>query len=185
MRSVNDILKLVCTFLNERNINYCIVGGFAVIIHGNPRSTMDIDFVLQIEEKDIPDVVKFLRDNNFFADEDDMRAAFSEKSHCTVEDKETMYRLDIKGMYNEMDERVLKNKVQIEYLGTSINIASAEDTIANKLLFGREQDINDALGIYVRQKQKLDMNYLEALCMRLGVDEELKRLIVKSGMRSN
>lgn len=179
MRSVNDILKLVCTFLNERNINYCIVGGFAVIIHGNPRSTMDIDFVLQIEEKDIPEVVKFLQDNNFFADEEDMRAAFLEKSHSTVEDKETMYRLDIKGMYNEMDERVLKNKVRVGYLGTTIYVASAEDTIANKLLFGREQDINDALGIYVRQKQKLDMNYLEALCLRLGVQEELKNLMRK------
>ncbi len=58
MRSVNDILKLVCTFLNQRNIDYCIVGGFAVIIHGNPRSTMDIDFV--IGEKDILDIVKDL-----------------------------------------------------------------------------------------------------------------------------
>lgn len=179
MRSVNDILKLVCTFLNERNINYCIVGGFAVIIHGNPRSTMDIDFVLQIEEKDIPIVVKFLQDNNFFADEEDMRAAFLEKSHCTVEDKETMYRLDIKGMYNEMDERVLKNKVWVEHLATTIYVASAEDTIANKLLFGREQDINDALGIYVRQKPRLDMNYLDTLCMRLGVHEELKNLMRK------
>jgi hypothetical protein len=108
-----------------------------------------------------------------------MRAAFSEKSHCTVEDKETMYRLDIKGMYNEMDERVLKNKVLVEYLGTTIYVASAEDTIANKLLFGREQDINDALGIYVRQKQKLDTNYLDTLCMRLGVHEELKNLMRK------
>ncbi len=60
--------------------------------------------------------VKFLQDNNFFSDEEDMRAAFSEKSHCTVEDKETMFRLDIKGVYNEMDERVLKNKIKVEVI---------------------------------------------------------------------
>jgi len=179
MRTINEILRLVCTFLNEKNINYCIVGGFAVVFHGNPRSTMDIDFVLQIEGNDIPAVVRFLQDNNFFADEEDMRAAFSEKSHCTVEDKETMFRLDIKGVYNEMDERVLKNKVRFDFLGTPIYLASAEDTIANKLLFGREQDINDALGIYVRQEPKLDTNYLEALCLRLGVQGELKKLMRK------
>ncbi len=112
-----------------------------------------------------------------------MKAAFSEKSHCTVEDKETMFRLDIKGVYNEMDERVLKNKIQVEYLGTCIYIASAEDTIANKLLFGRDQDINDALGIYVRQKSKIDKNYLETLCSSLGVKKELTNLIKKSNKK--
>lgn len=176
MRKVEDILKLVCNFLNENKINYAVVGGFAVIFHGNPRTTMDIDYVIQLAEKDIPKLIKFLKENSFHASEDDMRAALREKSHCTIEDKETMFRLDIKGVYNEMDERVLMNKMKIMLDEAAVYIASPEDTIANKLFFAREQDIKDALGIYVRQHEHLNMEYLEAVCKKTGVYDALEDL---------
>jgi len=173
MRKIRDILDLVCNFMNENNINYVIVGGIAVLFYGNPRTTMDIDCVIQIDDKNIVHLIKFLQDNDFFADEEDMRAAFEERSHCTVEDKETMFRLDIKGVYDEMDERTIKNRKMVKFGNIVIYIASPEDTIANKLLFSREQDLNDAQGIYVRQYDVLDMEYLENVCEKLGVRDAL------------
>ena len=172
MRKIEEILTLVCNFLNENRIEYVIVGGMAVLFYGNPRTTLDIDYVIQLSDKDIPALVKFLKDNGFFADEYDMQAALEEKSHCTVEDKETMFRLDIKGVYSEMDERALRNKKKTELDGTVIYIASPEDTIANKLLFSREQDFKDALGIYARQHDTLDMEYLKSICKKIGVYDD-------------
>ncbi len=169
MRKIEEILTLVCNFLNENRVEYVIVGGMAVLFYGNPRTTLDVDYVIQLSDKNIPALVKFLQDNGFFADEYDMRAALEEKSHCTVEDKETMFRLDIKGVYSEMDERVLRNKKKLKFDDTVIYIASPEDTIANKLLFSREQDIKDALGIYVRQYNVLNMEYLTDVCKKIGV----------------
>ncbi len=169
MRKIEEILTLVCDFLNENRIEYVIVGGMAVLFYGNPRTTLDVDYVIQLSDKNIPVLVKFLQNNGFFADEYDMRAALEEKSHCTVEDKETMFRLDIKGAYSEMDERVLKNKKKLKFDNTVIYIASPEDTIANKLLFSREQDIKDALGIFVRQYNILNMGYLTDICKKIGV----------------
>ena len=95
MRAIEQILNLVCDFLNKNDIDYVIVGGFAVLFYGNPRTTMDIDYVIQLEDENIPVLIEFLQENGFHADEYDMRTAFREKSHCTVEDKETMFRLDI------------------------------------------------------------------------------------------
>lgn len=176
MRKVEDILKLVCSFLNKSKIEYVIVGGFAVIFHGNPRTTMDIDYVIKLAEKDTPGLVKLLKENGFHASEEEMRAALKEKSHCTVEDKETMFRLDIKGVYNEMDGRVLKNRMKVQLDDVAVYIASPEDTIANKLFFAREQDIRDSLGIYVRQHGHLNMEYLEAVCKKIGVHDALEDL---------
>lgn len=173
MRTIEEILKLVCSFLNENSVDYVIVGGFAVLFYGNPRTTMDIDYVIQLDDEDIPKLIKFLQENGFHADEYDMRAALKEESHCTVEDKETMFRLDIKGVYSEMDERVLRNKRKVKLDDATIYIASPEDTIANKLLFAREQDIEDALGIYVRQYDSLDREYLESICKKIGVYDAL------------
>ena len=176
MRTIEQILKLVCEFLNNKNINYVIVGGFAVLFYGNPRTTMDIDYVIQLEDENIPLLIKFLQENGFHADEFDMRAAFRERSHCTIEDQETMFRLDIKGVYNEMDERALRNKRKVDLNDIAVWIASPEDTIVNKLVFAREQDIKDALGILVRQYDVLDIDYLENTAKKIGVYDSLREL---------
>jgi len=44
--TLEDLLK-ICRALNERGARYLVVGGFAVIEHGFPRATMDIDFLLE------------------------------------------------------------------------------------------------------------------------------------------
>jgi len=176
MRTIEQILYLVCDFLDNSKIDYVIVGGFAVLFYGNPRTTMDIDYVIQLGDENIPVLITFLQENGFNADEYDMRTALREKSHCTVEDKETMFRLDIKGVYSEIDERVIRNKKRVELNDITVWIASPEDTIINKLVFAREQDIKDALGILVRQYDALDIVYLEDTAKKIGVYDSLMEL---------
>jgi len=176
VKGIEKILRLVCKNFDENNIDYVIVGGFAAIFYGNPRTTMDLDVVMQIKEIDIEKVVKFFKENGFFADTEDMSAAFKERSHCTVEYKGTMFRIDIKGVYDEMDRRTIKNKVKADFHGTKMYIASPEDTIINKLIFARERDIMDAMGIYARQMGKLDEKYLEKEAKKRGVYDKLSEI---------
>jgi hypothetical protein len=63
MRTIEQILDIVCDFLNKNSIDYVIVGGFAVLFYGNPRTTMDIDYVIQLEDDNIPVLAKFLQEN--------------------------------------------------------------------------------------------------------------------------
>jgi hypothetical protein len=39
----------VFRLLNEHEIRYVIVGGIAVILHGNPRLTADLDIIIDLE----------------------------------------------------------------------------------------------------------------------------------------
>lgn len=172
MRNIDELFSLVCEFLNKEKIDYVIVGGLVVILQGVPRTTFDVDLILQIPESKIKSFITFLIRNDLFANEEDLRVAFKEKSHCTIEDKKSMLRLDIKGIYTEFDEETLKRRKSFNYKGTKLYIASPEDTIASKLLFGSEQDIKDAEGIYVRQRGKLDLNYLKKRCRKLNVYSE-------------
>lgn len=75
-----------------------------------------------------------------------------------------------------MDERALRNKRMVKMDETVVWIASPEDTIVNKLVFAREQDLKDALGIFVRQYDSLDMDYLEDTAKKIGVSEALRDL---------
>jgi hypothetical protein len=80
--------------------------------------------------------------------------------------------MDAKGIYNKFDALTVKNKHIIRYEGHDMCIASAEDTIAHKLLFGGHQDVKDAEGILTRQPH-INSTYLEELCRNLGVSHEL------------
>jgi hypothetical protein len=172
MRSIEEILKLVCEFFNEEKVVYVIVGGLAVLFYGIPRTTMDIDLLIKMDMDETKRFAQFLTENDFFADEEDIKTAFGEKSHATVEDKTSMIRLDIKGIYGENDMITLKRRKKVSLADFVFYVASPEDTIANKLLFGSEQDMKDVEGIYARQFDNLDMAYLEERCERLEVYEE-------------
>lgn len=100
-----------------------------------------------------------------------------EKSHFTIFDKEYVYHIDAKGVYSEREKESLSMRREIRIDGIRIYVSSPEDTIANKLLFGSEQDIKDAESIYVRQKEKIDVAYLEKRCRELGVYGEYKEMI--------
>ncbi|MFB6088959.1 MAG: nucleotidyltransferase [Candidatus Aenigmatarchaeota archaeon] len=175
MRKIKEILKKVAEYLNERNIDYVVVGGLAVFFHGTPRSTMDIDFLMKVDKNDIKSLVSFLKENDFFASERDFNLALKEESHCSMIDRESSLRLDIKGIYDKRDRKTLENKVSVNFEGTKINIASPEDTVVNKLLFGSEQDIKDAKSIIIRQED-LDEEYIKKLTKEIGVLEDYKSL---------
>lgn len=172
MQDMDEIIFLVTDFFDKENIKYVIVGGLAAIFYGVPRTTMDLDLILHIPEEKIDKFIKFFQKNDFFADKWDLEQSLKEKSHCTIEDKESLLRLDIKGVYTDFDQKTLERRIPFEYKGKKVYITSAEDTIANKLLFGREQDIKDVEGIFVRQEEKLDMDLLKKRCKELGVEEE-------------
>jgi len=47
------LFKSIMTVLNERQVNYLLVGGMAVVAHGYGRMTFDIDLVIQLKPANI------------------------------------------------------------------------------------------------------------------------------------
>lgn len=45
------LLEKVCSCFNQNNIPYAIVGGYALALHGAPRGTIDIDFIISFNEE--------------------------------------------------------------------------------------------------------------------------------------
>ena len=53
-----------------------------------------------------------------------------------------------------------------------IRVDCPENIIINKLILGSEQDWEDAISVFVRNKDNLDMEELEKLSRVNGVEEE-------------
>jgi len=149
MRNIEEIMRDFIRILNLLDMDYVIVGGMAVNCWGNIRTTRDIDVIV-----DLKDTEKFVRF-----------------------DEEYLYHIDVKGAYSKKERESLKNKKEVKIDDFAIYVSSPEDTIANKLLYGSEQDIKDAESIYVRQKEKMDFSYLEKRCRELNVYEEYKEMV--------
>lgn len=169
MRGLKKVVKDFVKILKKQKIQYAIVGGIAVSTWGNVRTTRDIDIIILIKIEDINKFTDELKKNDFSISKDDFILGMKENTHITVFDNLSEYHIDILVANKESHFLTLKNSVAIDFFGIKINFASPEDTIANKLLFGSEQDIKDAIGIYIRQEENLNNEYLIKICKKLSV----------------
>lgn len=60
-KQLPDDFKEFIRFLNENNVKYLLVGGWAVGIYGNPRATKDIHFLVAIDDENIERLQKALK----------------------------------------------------------------------------------------------------------------------------
>lgn len=79
-----EMLKQIAKYFDQRKLRYVIVGGIAVSVYGYPRSTQDIDIIIDHVQLDIHDFCEHLRGNGFIITEDEIGTAFREKSYATV-----------------------------------------------------------------------------------------------------
>jgi len=173
MRTVEQILDIVCEFLKQEQHKLCYRWRFAVLFYGNPRTTMDIDYVIQLADENIPELIQFLQQNGFHATS--MICALHSKRGHTV-------RLKIKKLCSGwiskeytakwMNGR-FENKRMVKQDGTSVWIASPEDTIVNKLVCARENRILRTLSDICKQYDSLDKEIWRD-CKKIGVYDELR-----------
>lgn len=172
-----EILQYVSDFLTSENIDYVIVGGVAVMYHGVPRTTVDIDIILQIDDSKISHFVEFLNSKGFIVSIADFQDAFATNSHSTIFYRNSMLRLDIQGVYSDFDQMTLNRAITVRLFETGIKLATAEDTLVNKILFESEQDLRDAFGILARNRENLDFVYIESISSLLNILDKWKSFL--------
>jgi hypothetical protein len=173
---LEDVLIKFSTIARDLGIEYTIVGGIAILYHGVPRATMDIDCLVKADEKQLRELAKRMRKEGFFADEDDLIAMMMGEGHASIEDKKTMMRLDMFAPKDEFGMISLAEAMEVSLGGTTMRVASPETTIVSKLRFGSPQDVLDAEGIYGRLHKTLDQDKLERFAKMVGVRKELAAL---------
>lgn len=174
-------LSEITALLEENDIRYMLTGCVAVNYYGRPRSTQDIDIVVELFTPKINKLVKSLKMKNYYVAIEAIEEAMRTSGRFDVFHKATNVKTDF-WMIKDDDYSKLRfsRRKKVPIFGRKMWIASAEDTILIKLMwFSRWKDTkhyNDALGIYQVQKGKLDMKYLETWAKKNGVERYLTRL---------
>lgn len=169
---ISESLKRLVKYFDSRKIPYVVVGGVSVFVLGRTRFTMDIDIILDHTKLIREDFVEYLRNNNFDASLTDFEG-FDEKSHCSFFYKTGMFRIDIKGAYSEMELESINMAIDGIYNDIKLKINNPTNLILYKLQFGSEQDYEDALAVYIRNRERIDTNFLKGKARRMNIGNQL------------
>lgn len=175
--------KRIVTFLNNKKIDYLIIGGIAVSVMGNPRETIDIDFCIFIKKSDLKNFLDKLIQNGFIVDKEKMLKQAKSTGCFNIMDGNI--RIDFLIASHQLEKSAFKRKISIELQDVKAYYPTPEDLILLKIVPGRLRDIADAEDIAKRHSKKLDEKYLLTWAQKLSdeaedmrIYKEAKRLLI-------
>ena len=77
--------------MNGNNISYMLSGSVAMSIYFLPRSTRDFDFVVNLQEKDIPSLISYFKEG-YYCEEGAVKEAVQKKSMFNINDHASGYK---------------------------------------------------------------------------------------------
>ena len=172
-----DVLVRLTARLAGAGIPYMVVGSFASSFHGAPRSSQDLDLVIDPEPTSLRRFLADLPAAEYYVDADAALDALGRRSQFNVIDMATAWKADLivrKARPFSLEE--MRRRMEGDMLGARVFIASAEDTVISKLEWakhggGSELQLRDAAGVLQIRGDKLDAEYIERWVAELGLEE--------------
>lgn len=177
-----DIIALLAKLFNNHKVSYILTGSFACSFWGHPRATHDIDFVINVERKDSNKLISVLKNlgDEFEVDPTAALNAIKNRWQFNIIHRESELKIDFWVAKNtELGKNEFKRKTLVKVFGEKVAIVSAEDLILTKLSWVKEvyseRHFRDCVGIFERQKGKLDEKYLAENARQLRVTNLLNQ----------
>lgn len=138
----NPDFKEFVQLLIKNQVEYLIVGGYAVSIHGYPRYTGDLDIWINSTDSNAQKVLSCIKEFGFSSCE--LTESDFTKKYGIIQLGYPPVRIDI---INNVDgvnfEECFQKKSIIEVENLQVNFISLEDLITNKKTTARPRDIDD------------------------------------------
>jgi hypothetical protein len=139
-----------------------LVGGQAVLLHGEPRLTVDIDVTLGASPDRLDDLLNLCESLDLRPLPEDPEAFVRETFVLPCADTGSGIRVDFIFSTTPYEQQAMKRAVSVSLQGEAVPFAAAEDLILHKLFAGRPRDIEDAGGVVRRKGQELDWEYMRS-----------------------
>ena len=172
-------------------VRYQVGGSVASSVHGVARSTLDIDLVADIREKD---VVVFTRalEADYYIDSTAIMDAIHRRASFNLVHLGTMIKIDVFIVKDRPYDTEALSRRRFDTLdedsSSKFYLSSPEDAVLSKLQWyedgGRvsEQQWKDILGVLKVQRDKLDLEYIKYWASNLNVSELLNRSFNDAGI---
>ncbi len=166
--------------LDAAGAQHMIVGSFASTLHGEPRTTQDIDIVVRLDAEQLERFLAAFAETEWYVDHETARNALARHSMFNLVDFATGWKVDVIAEKPDTYSRAaFDRRIETEFLGTPACVATAEDTILSKLLWARlgssDRQIRDVVGVLAVAGDALDRDYLDRWATQLALGDLLER----------
>jgi predicted nucleotidyltransferase len=140
----NPHYKELLQLLNEFEVEYLIVGGFAVMKYGEPRYTKDLDVWVHNSPQNSARVVGALKKFGAPLEQDGI-------TEETFAEKQLVYQIGIAPVRIDILTEITgvrfpdawRKRVESTFFGVPVHFISLDDLVTNKQALGRNRDLKD------------------------------------------
>ncbi len=140
----NPHYKELLQFLNEFEVEYLIVGGFAVMKYGEPRYTKDLDVWVSNSAQNSLRVVAALKKFGAPLEHDGITADTFSERQVVYQIGVAPVRIDILTVITGVEfPDAWSKRVASTFFGVPVHFLSLDDLVTNKQATGRSSDLKD------------------------------------------
>jgi predicted nucleotidyltransferase len=143
MRFAEDLREFLRS-LGRNEVEYLLIGGYAVSLHGFPRTTGDLDLWIRPTAANIERVLGALRQFGFQPGESERKALGTPGSILRL--GYPPVRIELLNAPSGVEFAACRDRaVTMQIGGVSVPVLSLDDLVANKRAAGRPKDLIDAM----------------------------------------
>jgi predicted nucleotidyltransferase len=142
MENLHQDFKEFLVLLNKHEVEYLLVGGYAVALHGYPRYTGDIDFWVNVSEKNAKKLVSVLKEFGFDVPELSTEM-FLDPLRMTRMGNEPIKIEILNSISGVSFDQGQRGAISIEIEGINIPVIGLKELRQNKKSSARAKDLAD------------------------------------------
>ena len=138
---LNQDFKEFIQLLNDNQVNYLVIGGYAVAVHGHPRYTKDIDIWIEISEENSQKIITALTEFGFGSL--GLTAQDFQEPHQIIQLGYPPNRIDLITSPDGIDfQTCYASKIEVIFNDITVKFIDLDNLKKNKLASGRFQALH-------------------------------------------
>jgi hypothetical protein len=154
------LLAKIAAGLRRLYVDYMVIGGQAVLVHGRLRSTQDIDITLSIDSDQLPAILTLIKKLKIKPLVDNPEDFVKRTKVLPVVEVSSGIHVNFIFLSSEYERTAISRAISKRYGRASVKFATAEDLTIHKIIAGRPRDIEDIKSVLIKN-QNFDKSYVE------------------------
>lgn len=171
-RPIREVFEALARVLDGRRVRWYVFGAQAVLAHGHPRLTADIDITVEPGERSNDELLAMFAEGEIVPRAEGFDAFMRTSRLLPLHHAPTQIPVDVVLGSSAIERAFFARAVRLDLGGAVVPILAVEDLIALKAAAGRRKDQEDILGILEQQWARIDRARLAAVLAAL--DEALE-----------
>ncbi len=179
-----DLIGLFAVPLEKAGLAYMVTGATAAILYGQPRTTNDLDVVIELKSADLPRLRAAFPESDYYLPPDEVievELRRAQRAHLNALHHDSGFKADLYPMgTNALHQWAFPKRRSVTHAGHNISFAPPEYVILRKLEYFREggstKHLTDIRAMLEVSGSAIDRAELDSWIARLGLQAEWARV---------